>query len=102
MDMLAGCPTPGTAADFCANFSLNGFGDWFLPSLDESMQMYRNLKVTGACDFGDRGVADNFNYWTSTQVTADMARHLDFADNGLRSHYDDKDFPRRVRAVRAF
>ena len=31
-----------------------------------------------------------------------MADHLDFADNGLRRHYDDKDFPRRVRAVRAF
>ena len=31
-----------------------------------------------------------------------MARHLDFADNGRRQHYDDKDFPRRVRAVRAF
>jgi hypothetical protein len=102
MDMLAGCPTPGTAADLCAGFALNGFSDWFLPSLEELMEMYRNLKDTGAWDFGDRGIVDNVNYWSSTQVTADMARHLDFADNGLRSHYDDKDFPRRVRAVRAF
>jgi hypothetical protein len=31
----------------------------------------------------------------------DMANHIDFADNG-RLHYDDKDFPRRVRAIRAF
>ena len=102
IDMLAGCKTPGTAADICANYSLNGFSDWFLPSLDELTQMYLNLKVTGACDFGDRGVADNFNYWSSTQVTTDMARHLDFADNALRTHFDDKDFPRRVRAIRAF
>jgi hypothetical protein len=30
-----------------------------------------------------------------------MAAHIDFADNG-RHHGDDKDFPRRVRAIRAF
>jgi hypothetical protein len=30
-----------------------------------------------------------------------MAEHIDFADSG-REHYDDKDFPRRVRAIRAF
>ena len=29
-----------------------------------------------------------------------MANHIDFADLG-RLHYDDKDFPRRVRAIRA-
>jgi hypothetical protein len=46
-------------------------------------------------------LTDNFSYWTSTQQTADMANHIDFADLG-RQHYDDKDFPRRVRAVRAF
>jgi hypothetical protein len=102
IDIEAACSTPGTAADLCANFSLNGFSDWFLPSIDELTQIYLNLKVTGVCDFGDRGIADNFNYWSSSQVTADMARHLDFADNGRRWHYDDKDFPRRVRAIRAF
>jgi len=101
IDMEAGCKTPGTAADLCANYSLNGFSDWFLPSIDELTLMYLNLKVTGACVFGDGDVADNFCYWSSTQRTADMASHLDFADNG-RHHYDDKDFPRRVRAVRAF
>jgi hypothetical protein len=30
-----------------------------------------------------------------------MAHHIDFADFG-RQHYDDKDFPRRVRAIRSF
>ena len=46
-------------------------------------------------------MADNFSYWASSQQTADMAVHIDFADLG-RLHGDDKDFPRRVRAVRAF
>ena len=101
LDMLAACTEPGTAADLCANLSLNGIRGWFLPSRDELALMYRNLKAAGAGDFRDGGVPDNFTYWTSSQQTADMAAHIDFADLG-RQHGDDKDFPRRVRAIRAF
>ena len=101
LDMLAACAEPGTAAALCASLSMNGVSDWFLPSRDELIEMYRNLKATGAADFGDGGRTDNFSYWASSQLTADMAAHIDFPDNG-RPHFDDKDFPRRVRAVRAF
>jgi uncharacterized protein len=101
LDMLAACSEPGTAADLCANLSLNGIRGWFLPSRDELALMYRNLKAAGVGDFRDGGVADNFTYWTSSQQTADMAAHIDFADLG-RQHGDDKDFPRRVRAIRTF
>lgn len=65
------------------------------------MLMYRHLRATGIGACRDAGLADNVQYWTSTQQTADMANHIGFADNG-RVHYDDKDFPRRVRAIRAF
>ena len=100
-DILAGCNAADTAAALCANYTLNGVGGWFLPSRDELQLLYKNLKATGAVDFGDRSVADNFSYWASSQQTTDMASHIDFADNG-RVHSDDKDFPRRVRAIRAF
>ena len=100
-DMLAACAERGSAADLCGNYVLNGIGGWFLPSTAELALMYRNLKATGAGDFRDHAMADNCQYWTSTQQTADMADHIDFADHG-RLHYDDKDFPRRVRAIRAF
>jgi uncharacterized protein len=100
-DMLAACTERGAAADLCHAYTLNGIGGWFLPSRDELALVYRNLKATGTGDFRDAGMADNCQYWTSSQQTADMANHIDFADNG-RLHYDDKDFPRRVRAIRAF
>jgi len=98
-DMLANCADAGTAARLCAEYTLNGVGGWFLPSRDELAQMYRALKATGLGDFGLSRVADNFSYWSSSQQTTDMAAHIDFADNG-RQHSDDKDFPRRVRAIR--
>jgi hypothetical protein len=99
-DMLAACHDPGTAAQLCAALDLNGVRGWFLPSRDELAAMYRHLRAAGLGDFRDAGLTDNVLYWTSSQQTADMANHIDFADLG-RLHYDDKDFPRRVRAIRA-
>jgi len=99
LDILRGCTDRGVAADLCAHLDVNGVHGWFLPSRDELALMYRNLRAAGLGDFRDGGVVDNFSYWTSSQQTADMAHHIDFADLG-RQHYDDKDFPRRVRAIR--
>ena len=99
-DMIAACAEAGTAAQLCATLDLNGFKDWFLPSRDELAIMYKNLMPAAASNFGARGLNDNFTYWSSSQQTTDMANHIDFADLG-RLHYDDKDFPRRVRAIRA-
>jgi hypothetical protein len=100
-DMLNACTDRDTAAALCAAYTLNGVGGWFLPSRDELAQLYRALRAPGLADFGDAGAADNVSYWASSQQTTDMATHIDFADNG-RQHSDDKDFPRRVRAIRAF
>jgi hypothetical protein len=99
-DMLA-CSEAGAAAHLCATLEVNGVGGWFLPSRDELTLLYRNLCARGLGEFPMCGANDNFTYWASTQNTADMAVHIDFADLG-RVHGDDKDFPRRVRAIRAF
>jgi DUF1680 family protein len=101
LDILTACTDRENAADLCANLTVNGVRGWFLPSRDELALLYRNLKAASIGDFRDAGVQDNFTYWASTQNTADMAAHIDFADLG-RQHSDDKDFPRRVRAIRAF
>lgn len=100
-DILDACSDPVSAAALCANLNLNGVRGWFLPSRDELTEMYRALRAKGIGDFQDHGLTDNAVYWASTQNTADMAAHVDFADWG-RLHGDDKDFPRRVRAVRMF
>jgi len=101
LDVLASCGDAASAAGLCAHYRVNGVGGWFLPSRDELALMHRNLARADLGGFGTNGAPDNVTYWSSTQDTADMASHIDFADNG-RQHFDDKDFPRRVRAIRAF
>jgi len=101
LDMLAACTETGSAADLCWNLSINGVRGWFLPSRDELALTYKVSKAAGIGAFGDGSGTDNVTYWASSQTSADMAAHIDFGDLG-RLHGDDKDFPRRVRAVRAF
>ena len=52
----------------------DNFDDWFLPSENELLLMYQNLKVQNL------GNLSNANYWTSTQVDAEHAVVINFAD----------------------
>ncbi len=94
IDIEAGCTTSGTAADICANLSLGGYSDWFLPSKDELYLMYANLKVFGVGGFADLG------YWSSSEFALNRA-WLQYFSGGTQ-FYDNKEYTYRVRAVRAF
>jgi len=94
IDIEAGCTTPGTAADICANLSLGGYTDWFLPSKDELNLMYENLKLFGVGGFTD------YYYWSSSEFNFYEAWGQHFSDV-LQLNYS-KNSPIRVRAVRAF
>ena len=93
IDIINGCITDGIAAKICYNLDLNGFNDWFLPSLAEMNLMY-NFKVNGYGSF-----ADNY-YWSSTEYSANSARYVLFS-NGSPG-YNGKDSMYNVRAIRAF
>ena len=94
IDIETGCTTSDTAADICANLSLGGYNDWFLPSKDELNLMYENLKV-----FGVGGFADSL-YWSSSEINAYSAWVQYFGDGS--QYYDAKYMSRRVCAIRAF
>lgn len=44
-NILAGCSTPGTAAEICDNLVLNGYNDWFLPSIGEWLAVGTNASL---------------------------------------------------------
>jgi len=82
------------AASICKNLSINGFADWFLPSKDELILMYTNLKEAGLGGFRESWL------WSSSQNDIYLAWLQDFSD-GSRGNVV-KDYEYAVRAVRAF
>jgi len=95
IDIEAGCATAGTAADVCANLSLGGYDNWFLPSKDELNLTYTNLKVAGIGSF------DDCYYWSSSESYNTAAYGQNFT-NGTQNGSAGKYTPLQVRAVRAF
>ena len=92
IDIEAGCTTSGTAADFCANLTLGGYSDWFLPSKDELYRMYVNKAAIGG--------SWHMYYWNSKEDGVNGAWRQSFYDGtrltGIKYGQNN------VRAVRAF
>jgi len=81
-----------TAAQRCADKTLNGFTDWFLPSLGELIEMYKArtyLSITSGI------------FWSSSQSSNSNAWGRGFGDGYQDSSYS-KDRSNVVRAVRVF
>ena len=108
IDIEVGCTANGTAADICANLTLVGFSDWFLPSSDEINLIWQNLADsdgngvnTGQSDPNNIGGFDNSYYWSSTESDNNNAWIQSFI-NGSWGGGNSKASSHRVRAVRAF
>lgn len=97
-----GYSTKYYAAKMCADYEITVRGikydDWFLPSLDELHQMYRNLKENNL------GMLWNTKYWSSSEDSVPFNVTMAWTQLFL---YDLKDVEYRrndcrVRPVRAF
>jgi hypothetical protein len=83
-----------TAAQLCADIYVNGYTDWFLPSMEELTLMYINLKRSGFGNFTDS------HYWSSWEWNYDAAAGLNFYDGNEHVFYKGNSC--RVRAIRVF
>ena len=94
IDIMAGCATAGIAARICGDLVLNGYSDWYLPSMAELSKLYINRVAVG-------GFASDY-YWSSSEFnnTNSNAWRQYFLDGGQGSV--SKYLTYRVRAVRAF
>jgi hypothetical protein len=100
-DIVAGCVSPGIAADVCINYQYQGYNDWFLPSKDELNEMYIHKTVIDESSLlmGGAPFAD-FHYWSSSEHTAGVCWKQNFG-TGLIYTYA-KWTTSHVRPVRIF
>ena len=87
-----------TAVDICANLTLGGYSDWFLPSKDELNEMYLTLRIQGL------GGLEGARYWSSTEYDSHNAWiqvFYDTSSNGFQ-HQAEKGILHSVRAIRYF
>lgn len=105
--IVTACSEPDIAAKICADLNLNGFDDWFLPSSDELEQLYLQRDVVGGFDEAEGSI-----YVSSSEFyPVETGQHLncwvhDFGTvqiiPGSRKLNSNKDYPFKVRAIRAF
>jgi|TARA_B110000240_G_scaffold83459_1_gene95082 hypothetical protein len=95
--IVSGCSESAIAAKICADLTLGGYTDWFLPSKDELNQMYIN-KTTLEAVSGFTALSNY--YWSSTEYDSLSAWAQVFYDGG--QGLDGKHYTGFVRAVRAF
>jgi hypothetical protein len=67
LDIDAGCIQMFIASEYCLGLNLNGYNDWFLPSIGELEAMFTNLGVAGYAGFS------SLFYWSSSERDADTA-----------------------------
>jgi hypothetical protein len=80
------------AGQSAADYTNNGFGDWYLPSLDELTAMLAARTTIG-------GFA-SASYWSSSEENGGFAKRLGFPDGGMSGHVKAQGF--QVRPIRSF
>lgn len=103
LDIVAGCVEPGIAADICLTLTLNGYSDWYLPSIDELKAMHQSRAIIEAYALANGGTEFYGHYYYSSSESTNWAWALayGFGQAGVfqvgKVNYN---YP--FRAVRAF
>lgn len=98
IDIINGCAEAGIAARICSDLSLNGYTDWYLPSLDELGLLVTKYRETLSPVFGGE-----YYYWSSSEYSGNPsaeALYYNFV-TGVSVNVS-KTQTAHVRAVRTF
>ena len=109
--IVAGCSETGIAARLCKNLNLNGYSDWFLPSINELLAIYNNrVAINNGLSSNGGSTIQLANHWSSSERSWSPELYADFLNfsNGnspgtsARKNESSVGWPIYVRAVRAF
>ena len=94
--ILAGCTQRPIAASECDDLALNGYSDWYLPTLDELQMMRNRLYLQGLGGFS------GYSYMSSSQYDLNHCYAFSFTGGWSDGIAKNGYIYGQVRAVRAF
>jgi len=104
--ILAVCTDPANdapAANECNTYSNNGKTDWFLPSRNELLELYRHYDANGKGTYAGLTQLSSPIYWCSSQDnTYSISSQYLWFDTGTWSGATVKTSTAYVRPIRAF
>ena len=89
-----------TAAQAALDAEINGYTDWYTPSIDELHQMYNTIGNGGS--EGNIGGFANTAYWSSSEFDSHSAWLYHFFNRDLQKFPDHKYVNYKVRVIRSF
>jgi len=92
-NIVKACSTANIAARYCDDLVLNGYTDWYLPSIDELGVLFLNKSKIGGFQGG--------YYWSSSEYNTSTAYYMEFTYDGTIYTYG-KSRSFNVRAARSF
>lgn len=93
------CSEPNTAAKICDNLLLNGYSDWYLPSIGDMMKLRTGLYLhTSGLFLGN--FTTSSSYITSTEINSTSAAEFYITSGANGGVSKSSTFP--VRAIRSF
>jgi hypothetical protein len=100
-DIDVACTTPTIAADRCINLVLNSYSDWFLPSLNELLEMYNKIGPGAPAPNTNVGNFTLQGYWSSSENNNVSAKYF-LMSNGSTNIELKNNSIFNVRAIRPF
>ena len=98
LDILAQCSETPIASSEALDFENQGYTDWFLPSFDETQEMY--FAIGQGASNGNKGGFSNNWYWTSSQANEDIAWSFSFSNGTTFNFFKTSTF--MIRPIRSF
>ena len=98
LNISAQCLETPIASSESLDFENEGYTDWFLPSFDETQEMY--FAIGQGASNGNKGEFSNSWYWTSSQANEDVAWSFSFSNGTTFNFFKTSAF--MIRPIRAF
>jgi hypothetical protein len=98
LDIVAGCSETPIAASEALAYESEGYSDWYLPSKNELLEMYK--AIGNGSPFGDIGGFSYYNYWSSSQSTGTWSWLVNLQD-GTSMNFSKSSFD-KIHPIRSF